>query len=117
MGLSAKAVLPMVLGLGCDTMATMTTRISPPFRASNSASSPVSRPRRPRQPSDMVDLNPSPRRGIVVNVENAKCKHALPADYVLITVGRFPDSENLGLEDPELDRSAGHPDRQRERAG
>jgi ferrous iron transport protein B len=27
MGLSGKAVLPMVLGLGCDTMATMTTRI------------------------------------------------------------------------------------------
>ena len=27
MGLNAKAVLPMVLGLGCDTMATMTTRI------------------------------------------------------------------------------------------
>ncbi len=53
----------------------------------------------------------------MVNVENAKCKHALPADYVLITVGRFPDSENLGLEDPEVDRPAGHPDRQRERAG
>jgi ferrous iron transport protein B len=29
MGLSGKAVLPMVLGLGCDTMATMTTRILP----------------------------------------------------------------------------------------
>jgi len=27
MGLSGKAVLPMILGLGCDTMATMTTRI------------------------------------------------------------------------------------------
>ena len=27
MGLTGKAVLPMVLGLGCDTMATMTTRI------------------------------------------------------------------------------------------
>jgi ferrous iron transport protein B len=27
MGLSGKAVLPMVLGLGCDTMATLTTRI------------------------------------------------------------------------------------------
>src|SRR4030066_1832481 len=27
MGLKGKAVLPMVLGLGCDTMATMTTRI------------------------------------------------------------------------------------------
>jgi ferrous iron transport protein B len=27
MGLNGKAVLPMVLGLGCDTMATMTTRI------------------------------------------------------------------------------------------
>ena len=26
-GLNGKAVLPMVLGLGCDTMATMTTRI------------------------------------------------------------------------------------------
>lgn len=29
MGLNGKAVLPMVLGLGCDTMATMTTRILP----------------------------------------------------------------------------------------
>jgi ferrous iron transport protein B len=29
MGLSGKAVLPMVLGLGCDTMATLTTRILP----------------------------------------------------------------------------------------
>jgi hypothetical protein len=28
MGLNGKAVLPMVLGLGCDTMATMTTRFS-----------------------------------------------------------------------------------------
>ena len=28
MGLNGKAVLPMVLGLGCDTMATLTTRIS-----------------------------------------------------------------------------------------
>ncbi len=27
MGLSGKAVLPMVLGLGCDTMATLTTRV------------------------------------------------------------------------------------------
>jgi ferrous iron transport protein B len=27
MGLNGKAVLPMVLGLGCDTMATMTTRV------------------------------------------------------------------------------------------
>ena len=27
MGLNGKAVLPMVLGLGCDTMATMTARI------------------------------------------------------------------------------------------
>jgi ferrous iron transport protein B len=26
-GLNGKAILPMVLGLGCDTMATMTTRI------------------------------------------------------------------------------------------
>ncbi len=29
MGLNGKAVLPMVLGLGCDTMATMTARILP----------------------------------------------------------------------------------------
>jgi ferrous iron transport protein B len=29
MGLNGKAVLPMILGLGCDTMATMTTRILP----------------------------------------------------------------------------------------
>ncbi len=28
-GLNGKAVLPMILGLGCDTMATMTTRILP----------------------------------------------------------------------------------------
>jgi len=27
MGLNGKAILPMVLGLGCDTMATLTTRI------------------------------------------------------------------------------------------
>lgn len=27
MGLNGKAILPMILGLGCDTMATMTTRI------------------------------------------------------------------------------------------
>jgi ferrous iron transport protein B len=27
MGLNGKAVLPMVLGLGCDTMATLTTRV------------------------------------------------------------------------------------------
>jgi ferrous iron transport protein B len=27
MGLNGRAVLPMILGLGCDTMATMTTRI------------------------------------------------------------------------------------------
>mgnify|MGYP001600047983 CR=1 FL=1 len=26
-GLNGKAVLPMILGLGCDTMATLTTRI------------------------------------------------------------------------------------------
>jgi ferrous iron transport protein B len=29
MGLNGKAVLPMVLGLGCDTMATLTARILP----------------------------------------------------------------------------------------
>jgi len=29
MGLNGKAILPMILGLGCDTMATMTTRILP----------------------------------------------------------------------------------------
>ena len=28
-GLNGKAVLPMVLGLGCDTMATVTARILP----------------------------------------------------------------------------------------
>lgn len=38
-------------------------------------------------------------QGIVVNVENEKDgKIALAADYVLVTVGRFPNSENLGLE-------------------
>ena len=32
MGLNGKAVLPMLLGLGCDTMATLTTRILPTRR-------------------------------------------------------------------------------------
>jgi ferrous iron transport protein B len=32
MGLNGKAVLPMVLGLGCDTMATLTTRILPTLK-------------------------------------------------------------------------------------
>ena len=32
MGLNGKAVLPMILGLGCDTMATLTTRILPTRR-------------------------------------------------------------------------------------
>ncbi|RJR34244.1 MAG: ferrous iron transport protein B [Desulfobacteraceae bacterium] len=32
MGLSGRAVIPMVLGLGCDTMATMVTRTLPTFR-------------------------------------------------------------------------------------
>jgi dihydrolipoamide dehydrogenase len=36
--------------------------------------------------------------GIVVNVEGPKGEAALAADYVLVTVGRFPNSENLGLE-------------------
>ncbi len=36
--------------------------------------------------------------GIVVNVENAKGAKAIEADYVLVTVGRFPNGENLGLE-------------------
>lgn len=36
---------------------------------------------------------------IIVNVESEKDgKQALPADYVLVTVGRFPNSKNLGLE-------------------
>ena len=38
--------------------------------------------------------------GIVVNVESEKeGKQSLPADYVLVTVGRFPNSKGLGLED------------------
>ena len=37
--------------------------------------------------------------GILVNVETPKGKEALPADYVLITVGRRPNTENLGLKD------------------
>jgi dihydrolipoamide dehydrogenase len=38
--------------------------------------------------------------GIIVNVEGPDgTKTALPADYVLVTVGRFPNSENLGLEE------------------
>jgi dihydrolipoamide dehydrogenase len=38
--------------------------------------------------------------GVVVNVESDKDgQQALPADYVLVTVGRFPNSKGLGLED------------------
>lgn len=37
--------------------------------------------------------------GAVVNVEDSKGKHALPADYVLVTVGRRPNSKGLGLEE------------------
>lgn len=38
--------------------------------------------------------------GIVVNVESEKNgKQALPADYVLVTVGRFPNTKGIGLED------------------
>lgn len=38
--------------------------------------------------------------GIVVNVESEKDgKQALPCDYVLVTVGRFPNTKNLGLEE------------------
>ncbi|MEZ4317700.1 MAG: dihydrolipoyl dehydrogenase [Myxococcota bacterium] len=38
--------------------------------------------------------------GIVVNVESDKeGKQAIPADYVLVTVGRFPNTKGLGLED------------------
>ena len=37
MGLNGKAVLPMVLGLGCDTMATLTTRILPTKRSGSSS--------------------------------------------------------------------------------
>jgi dihydrolipoamide dehydrogenase len=36
--------------------------------------------------------------GIVVKVGTPKGEQAIPADYVLVTVGRFPNSENLGLE-------------------
>ena len=36
--------------------------------------------------------------GIVVNVETPKGKESLPADYVLVTVGRRPNTEDLGLE-------------------
>ncbi len=37
-------------------------------------------------------------QGIVVNVETKTGKVALPADAVLVTVGRRPNSRNLGLE-------------------
>jgi dihydrolipoamide dehydrogenase len=37
-------------------------------------------------------------RGIVVNVETKEGKRALAADHVLVTVGRRPNSRNLGLE-------------------
>jgi dihydrolipoamide dehydrogenase len=37
--------------------------------------------------------------GIVVNVETPKGPQALEADCVLVTVGRFPNAENLGLEE------------------
>lgn len=36
--------------------------------------------------------------GIVVQVENAKGKHALDGDYVLVTVGRRPNTRGIGLE-------------------
>ena len=45
MGLNGKAVLPMVLGLGCDTMATLTTRILP-TRKERAAGDAAARPRR-----------------------------------------------------------------------
>jgi dihydrolipoamide dehydrogenase len=37
--------------------------------------------------------------GIVVKVETSKGEEALAADYVLVTVGRFPNGEGLGLQD------------------
>ncbi|MCB9669077.1 MAG: dihydrolipoyl dehydrogenase [Alphaproteobacteria bacterium] len=38
--------------------------------------------------------------GIVVNVESDKDgKQALPCDYVLVTVGRFPNTKGIGLEE------------------
>ena len=42
--------------------------------------------------------------GIVVNVETKKGKESLPADYVLVTVGRRPNTENLGLEALGVDK-------------
>lgn len=36
--------------------------------------------------------------GIVVNVETPKGPEAIPADVVLVTVGRFPNTEDLGLD-------------------
>ena len=36
--------------------------------------------------------------GIVVNVENDKGAQAIPADYVLVTVGRRPNTKGFGLE-------------------
>jgi dihydrolipoamide dehydrogenase len=35
--------------------------------------------------------------GIVVKVETKAGEQAIPADYVLVTVGRFPNTEDLGL--------------------
>ena len=37
--------------------------------------------------------------GIVVNVEGPDGKQALPCDYVLVTVGRRPNTRDLGLEE------------------
>jgi dihydrolipoamide dehydrogenase len=37
--------------------------------------------------------------GILVNVETPKGKEAIAADYVLVTVGRRPNSRDLGLEE------------------
>ncbi len=37
--------------------------------------------------------------GIIVRVEGPKGEQELAADYVLVTVGRFPNTEGIGLED------------------
>ena len=37
-------------------------------------------------------------KGVVVHAENAKGKVAIPCDWVLVTVGRKPRTQNLGLE-------------------
>ena len=56
MGLNGKAVLPMVLGLGCDTMATMTTRILGTLRSIPYCKPPPPGSPRPGPPAKLKPL-------------------------------------------------------------